>query len=202
MRRARILGVAAAVGALLLALYASRAPETGPAGHEPGAEDPAPDRPGEVPRLVPAGGEHALDPGAPASAPAGEAPAAAEPPAGAEAMSDAAPGTPRLVPLESLLGWSEPRPAPGIDLGSAAKAGADPEAPKGSGLSGRVTLQRHSEDLPPGSSQRRLETTDVGVRVPVDESVSLKGGVRIESREEGEKHVQEKTPTVGVEVRF
>ena len=185
----RILGVAVAAVALFLALYALR---PGPGSAPPAAERAAPD----------------AVPGEPGNASVLAAPALAAPERGrptspaASAPQESALDPQPVVPLEKLLTWTEPRPSPSVDLGAGARPGAEADAGSGSGLRKRVYLKRRSEDLAPGSQPRALETTDVGVRVPVDDSVSLRGGVRIESREEGEERSREHTPTVGVEVRF
>lgn len=110
------------------------------------------------------------------------------------------------VPLEKLLHWDESRPAArGLDLAGGQAGGApEAEALAAAGLGKRVYLQRRTDEVGPGDRQRKLETTDVGVRLPVAPSVELRGGMRLESRQDGdpEAATTEPTPTVGVGVNF
>ena len=69
----------------------------------------------------------------------------------------------------------------------------------------RVRLERHTEATgPAGPKQGSVSQTDAGVRIPVDESVSLEGGVRVDQRDDpkAEEPVRKSIPRVGVEVRF
>jgi hypothetical protein len=82
----------------------------------------------------------------------------------------------------------EPKPARAIDR-----------------LGQSIRLESHAEKIgPAGPRQGTFWETDAGVRIPVDESVALEGGVRVDSREEpGVKESERRsTPRVGVEVRF
>ena len=147
----------------------------------------------------------------PEAPPAAQPPIAATPPAKPAApverwvRVEAAEPAETQVPIEKLLHWDESRPAPrGLDLASQ-PAGTPEVAPRaGTGLGKRVYLQRRTDEAGPGDRQRKLETTDVGVRVPVAPSVELRGGMRLESRHDGdaEASTTEPTPTVGVGVNF
>ncbi len=138
--------------------------------------------------------------------PAPEPPlAAARPALPAPPAEAAAPGATQ-VPLEKLLRWDERPPAARrLDL-----AGSDPNdasgtnTAAGSGLGKRVYLQHRTDDVGPGNRERKLETTDVGVRMPVASSVELRGGMRVESRQDGDAEAAktDPTPTVGVGVSF
>jgi hypothetical protein len=86
-----------------------------------------------------------------------------------------------------------------LDLRSDPKVKAEQDASNDSGPDRPIYVTRESEDLSP---HRKRETTDVGVRVPVDDSVPLRGGGHIESQDDGTKRSEERTPTVGVDVRF
>jgi hypothetical protein len=69
----------------------------------------------------------------------------------------------------------------------------------------RVRVERHTEATgPTGPKQGSVSQTDAGVRVPVDDSVSLEGGVRVDQRDDpdAEAPVRKSMPRVGVEVRF
>lgn len=69
----------------------------------------------------------------------------------------------------------------------------------------RVRLERHTEAMGrAGPKQGSVSQTDAGVRIPVDESVSLEGGVRVDQRDDpkAEEPVRKSIPRVGVEVRF
>jgi hypothetical protein len=72
-------------------------------------------------------------------------------------------------------------------------------------LGDNIRLERRGEAIgPAGPRQGTAWETDAALRIPVDESVSLEGGVRVDSRDEpGAKAAPaRKTPRVGVEVRF
>ena len=69
----------------------------------------------------------------------------------------------------------------------------------------RVRVARRTEATgPAGPKQGSVSQTDAGVRVPVDDSVSLEGGVRVDQRDapDAEAPVRKPMPRVGVEVRF
>lgn len=95
-----------------------------------------------------------------------------------------------------------------IDLGPAEPVTA-PTAPKPphalDRLGDSIRLERRGEAIgPAGARQGTAWETEAGLRIPVDQSVSLEGGVRLDSREEPGAKPQpaRKTPRVGVEVRF
>ena len=72
-------------------------------------------------------------------------------------------------------------------------------------LGDSIRLERRSEAIgPAGPRQGTVWETEAGLRIPVDKSVSLEGGVRLDSREEpgAKPQPSRKTPKVGVEVRF
>ena len=69
----------------------------------------------------------------------------------------------------------------------------------------RVRVERHTEATGhAGPNQGTVSQTDAGVRIPVDKSVSLEGGVRVDQREDpkAEEAQRKSIPRVGVEVRF
>jgi hypothetical protein len=114
------------------------------------------------------------------------------------------------VPLESLLrtpgvaGAPAPRP---VDLGAAEPAPAAGKPSPGAleRWKDRVRVQRSQETIGhSGARQGTVSHTEAGVRVPVDESVSLEGGVRVDSRDEPgvEQDERSSIPRVGVEVKF
>jgi hypothetical protein len=95
-----------------------------------------------------------------------------------------------------------------VDLGSTEPITA-PTAPKPpralDRLGNSIRLERRGEAIgPAGPRQGTVWETEAGLRIPVDDSVSLEGGVRLDSREEPGAKPQpaRKTPRVGVEVRF
>jgi hypothetical protein len=95
-----------------------------------------------------------------------------------------------------------------VDLGSMEPITA-PTAPKPprtlDRLGDSIRLERRGEAIgPAGPRQGTLWETEAGLKIPVDKSVSLEGGVRMDSREEPGAKPQpaRKTPRVGVEVRF
>jgi hypothetical protein len=72
-------------------------------------------------------------------------------------------------------------------------------------LGNRIRLERRGEAIgPAGPRQGTAWETDAGLRIPVGESISLEGGVRVDSRDEPGKEPEKsrRTPRVGVEVRF
>ncbi len=112
-------------------------------------------------------------------------------------------------PLDVLLRAPHlPRAAPStVDLGSPAAAAATLPKPPGAidRLGQSIRLERRSEAIgPAGPRQGALYETEAGLRIPVDQSISLEGGVRVDSREEpGAKEPDRRsTPRLGVEVRF
>jgi hypothetical protein len=149
--------------------------------------------------------------------------AAAEPEAGLEV----APGAKRVAPAKPPLSAAPPPqpppedPYPSLDqlLQLPAPAPSGPQSVEWAGEreaveSGgsqaparrrvRVEYSRENltEDVPMQPERRR---TDVGVSVRVDETdrLRVRGGVRVEEREEtDEEREADRTPTVGVEVRF
>lgn len=115
-------------------------------------------------------------------------------------------------PLDALLrapsaGPPEPTGPPPIDLGT-----APPDAlPAAIGEPGtvdrmrrRLLLERRSESIGPAGPRQGTHTeTDAGVRVPLDEAVSIEGGVRVDERAEPNRESERKSrPQLGVEVRF
>ena len=158
-----------------------------------------------------------------AVAPVPETPPAATPPApekrersaldaAAESAGPEQPAAGSYVPLESLLRTpgvtTAPPPPRPVDLGA-----AEPAPPAGNKTApgtlerwkDRVRVQRSQEPIGhPGPRQGTVSHTEAGVRVPVDESVSLEGGVRVDSRDEPgiEKDERSSIPRVGVEVKF
>ena len=116
------------------------------------------------------------------------------------------------VPLESLLRAPQEAgssPKPPLDLSKASDADEPlPVPPPFGGLErwkDRVHVERRSDPIGrPGPKQGTYSETEAGVRVPVDESVSLEGGVRVDSRSEpgAEEPERESIPRVGVEVKF
>jgi len=81
-------------------------------------------------------------------------------------------------------------------------------APPASGLDGwkdRVRIERYSEPYGvPGPRQGTVSQTEAGVRIPVDDSISVNGGVRVDQRDEPGVHQPERVsrPQVGVEIKF
>ena len=69
----------------------------------------------------------------------------------------------------------------------------------------RVRVERHTEATGhAGPNQGSVTQTDAGVRIPVDKSVSLEGGVRVDQHDDpkAEEAQRKSIPRVGVEVRF
>ena len=133
------------------------------------------------------------------------------PPRAPASADTTASAEPDHVPLDALFraSYGQPPAEPTIDL---APAEADPvtSGPKPpralDRLGDSIRLERRGEAIgPAGPRQGTAWETDAGVRIPVDNSISLEGGVRVESREEpGAKQKDEarRMPKVGVEVRF
>ncbi len=115
------------------------------------------------------------------------------------------------VPLESLLRAPYapgPQPEPPLDLDSLRYEPAAPQSASPSAIDrfkDRVRLQRRSDAIgPAGPRQGTVSETDAGLSVPLDDSVSLEGGIRVDQRDEpGAAEPERKsTPRVGVKVRF
>jgi hypothetical protein len=100
----------------------------------------------------------------------------------------------------------EPPAASGGAIDLAPSGRVEPKPPRSlDPLGPSIRLERRGETIgPSGPRQGTYWETDAGVRVPVDKSVSLEGGVRVDTREEpGVKEPQRRsTPRVGVEVKF
>jgi hypothetical protein len=107
------------------------------------------------------------------------------------------------VPLEKLLGhkpeYRRPEPVLVLEAPEEPTPGAAPGAPS------PVQVRHRSQEIGPmGPDRRKVGDAEVGVSVPVDDSVRLKGGVRVDYDQDPKKERTqiESTPTVGVEVRF
>ncbi len=116
---------------------------------------------------------------------------------------------PSYLPLDALLRLApEPRPAEqSVDLRSPPPAAAPAPAPPGAldRLKRQMRLERRSEPIgPAGPRQGTHSEIEAVLRVPLDEDVSLEGGVRVDQRDEPGAEAPERrsTPRVGVEVRF
>jgi hypothetical protein len=167
----------------------------------------------ELPAAPPAP-EQARAESPPAESPPAEATRPSAAPTAAAAAVAAAKATaekPERPPLDILLKQPqsiEPGESSSIDLTPGAPSPAAPGAADPGVLDRwkqHVRLERHSEPVgPAGPRQGTHSETEAALRVPVDESVSLEGGVRVDSREDpGVKEpVRKSTPRVGVEVRF
>jgi hypothetical protein len=114
-------------------------------------------------------------------------------------------------PLEILLKQppsAPPEPSSTIDLSPDAPdpvSSASRDRGALDGLKDRVRLERRTDTIgPAGPRQGTVSETEAALKIPVDESVSLEGGVRVDSREEpsAKEPVRRSTPQVGVEVRF
>jgi hypothetical protein len=114
------------------------------------------------------------------------------------------------LPLETLLRTLDvPPPARSLDLEALARepVASAPPAPSGALelWKDRVRLQRRSQPFgPAGPRQGTHSETQASLRVPVDESLSVEGGVRVDQRDEPGDEEPERLsiPRVGVEVRF
>ncbi|HVN39106.1 MAG TPA: hypothetical protein VMW19_13140 [Myxococcota bacterium] len=132
------------------------------------------------------------------------APAVTSPEAAAES-----PHAESQVPLDVLLRTPlEPGPPKNpLVLG---EPGEPPvaAAPPASGLErwkDSVRIERHSESYGvTGPRQGTLSQTEAGVRIPVDDSISVNGGVRVDQREQPGAPPPERIsgPQVGVEIKF
>jgi len=120
--------------------------------------------------------------------------------------STTAPSHPSLDALLRLA--LEPGPAKrSVDLRSQPPAAAPAPAPPGAldRLKRQMRLERRSEPIGlAGPRQGTHSEIEAALRVPLDEDISLEGGVRVDQRDEpGAKAPQRRsTPRVGVEVRF
>jgi hypothetical protein len=139
---------------------------------------------------------------------------------------DVAPGAKRVAPARPPVSAAPPPapedPYPSFDrlLELPPPAPAGPQSVEWAGQRGpaaagesrdparrRVRLDYSRKSLTEGvPMQPERRRTDVGVSVRVDESdrLRVRGGVRVEEREEAgeEEREADRTPTVGVEVRF
>jgi len=202
MVRWSAIAVAVALVALLAVrlLEAPAPPASAPAaGGEPAAslarEAPGPEPP-EIAPVVPA--PDAPDPAVPpAPAPLAGAPA------------PLAAGTPDAVPLERLL--KLPAQGPGASVGLEVdrnphlRAGApEPDARREGSLRDRVRVEHREEPAGVGGREKTVGQTEASVRVPVKDSVDLRGGVRVDSQREGSGEIEEvePAPSVGIDVRF
>lgn len=113
------------------------------------------------------------------------------------------------VPLDALLRMpSGSRQAP-LDLreleDKPVAAGPPPTPGVFDEWKDRVRVERHTEATGhAGPNQGTVSQTDAGLRIPVDKSVSLEGGVRVDQRDDpkAEEAQRKSMPRVGVEVRF
>jgi hypothetical protein len=112
-------------------------------------------------------------------------------------------------PLEALFRapYAQPAGSTTVDLDPGSSDA--PVVPKPPGTIDRlgqsIRLERREEAIgPAGPRQGSVFETEAAVRIPVDKSVAIEGGVRVDSREEpGAKEPDRRpTPRVGVEVRF
>jgi len=112
------------------------------------------------------------------------------------------------IPLDVLLRTPlEPGPPKNpLVLGDPGEAPA--AAPPSSGLdrwADHVRIERHSEPYGvPGPRQGTVSQTDAGVRIPVDDSISVSGGVHVDQRNQPGTPQSERDsrPQVGVEIKF
>jgi len=179
-----------------------------------GGERPAPALPPvSLPHPAASAPESAPEAVAAAPGPAATAPA---PPHGLEVR----PGAKRVAPAERPVSALPPAdPVPSLDQ-LLQLPPAEPAAPQSFEWAGereepapgerrrerRVRVDYSREDLAEGvPMQAGRRRTDVGVSVSVDESdrLRVRGGVRVDEREKSEDEREaDRTPTVGVEVRF
>lgn len=125
------------------------------------------------------------------------------------ASTTTASAEPEHLPLDALLRSRYERPAESSTVDLTAEPVTAPTTPKPpralDRLGDSIRLERRSEAIgPAGPRQGTVWETEAGLRIPVDKSVSLEGGVRLDSREEpgAKPQPSRKTPKVGVEVRF
>jgi hypothetical protein len=113
-------------------------------------------------------------------------------------------------PLDALLRPPDAPPSEKpIDLAVPPPAASAPQPKPAPGaldrLGQNIRLERRKEPIGlPGPRGGTLYETEAGLRIPVDSTVSLEGGVRVDTREEpGVEEAQRRsTPRVGVEVKF
>jgi len=119
----------------------------------------------------------------------------------------------RIVPLDSLLrAPTAPKPAPAprvLDLREPSESDAKSADKEGTSVTDtvrdRVRVERRSERIGRvGPDQGTYSETEAGVDVPVGEGVKLRGGVRVQERDDPaeERRERESTPQVGVEIEF
>jgi hypothetical protein len=150
--------------------------------------------PAPLPGSAPARAPHSLR----APDPAAETPAA--PPAGPH------------LPLDALLRCSVssgPPPERPLDLEALLEEPAQSPLPESiepvERWKERVRLRNRSEPIGrAGARQGTHSETEASLRIPVDDAVSLEGGVRVDSRHDPDAEAPERKsiPRVGVEVRF
>jgi hypothetical protein len=142
------------------------------------------------------------DQSSPAVAPDAREPLAARP-------SSQAPREPAEshVPLEVLLRTpqgSSPPPAPDrLGQPAASAPGASPGALDW--WKQRVHVEQRSDPIgPAGPRQGSVTQTEAGLRIPIDDSASIEGGVRVDQRDQPglEQPERSSSPRVGVKVEF
>lgn len=140
------------------------------------------------------------------------APLSRESGAGESASAEGpAPPTRSDVPLESLLRAPpacRPLELP-LDLRVFREESVAPRVPASPGAldrwKDRVRVKRRSDAIgPAGPRQGTVYETEAGLRFPLDDSLSLEGGVRVDQRDKPgvEEPDRKSTPRVGVEMRF
>ena len=144
----------------------------------------------------------------PESKPPRSARASRKTPVASQAAETPAPPAGVHVPLEALLRTPLASGPPKVPLDLREKpVAAGPHTAPGAldRWKDRVRVEQHSEPIgPSGPRQGTVSQTDAGLRIPVDESVSLEGGVRVDQRAEPDLERPQRTsmPRVGVEVKF
>ncbi len=119
-----------------------------------------------------------------------------------EALLDLSARVPRGAPAAAEprpVDLQKPEPKPDAKTTAATEPGAIDR------LKNQVHVDTRSEPIgPKGPRQGTRSETDAGIRVPLDESVSVEGGVRVDQRKDPslEEPERKSTPRVGVEVRF
>jgi hypothetical protein len=116
------------------------------------------------------------------------------------------------VPLETLLkttGATGPPVEPPLDLGAIVEESTESPSPNSTSVldpwKERVHVERRSEPIGrAGPRQGTHSETEASVRIPVDEAVTVEGGVRVDSRSEPglDEPQRDSIPRVGVEVKF
>lgn len=117
---------------------------------------------------------------------------------------------PEPVPLEMLLrvpvttsGAEAKRPSALDAVEPPSVAPAIPS--QGPSWREHIQLERRSEAIgPAGSRQGAYSETEAGLRVPVDDRVSIEGGVRVDQRDEpGQESPERKSsPRIGIDFQF